>query len=79
VRSASPAHIDEIHWRAGFVLWLHLLITVWFPYRRRFLLVILNLPGAIAVGAVLAVIYPAAAITMWTNLHAAYARVWRSP
>jgi hypothetical protein len=22
VRSALPAHIGEIHWRAGFVLWL---------------------------------------------------------
>ena len=44
-------------------------ITVWFPYRRWLLLVILNLPAAIAVGAVLTIIYPATAITMWTDLH----------
>jgi hypothetical protein len=32
------------------------------------LLVILNPPGAIAVGAVLTITYPATAITMWANL-----------
>jgi hypothetical protein len=46
-----------------------LVIADWFPYRRRFLLVILNLPGAIAVGAVFTITYPATAITMWANLH----------
>ncbi len=48
---------------------LFLVITVWFPYLRWLLLVILNLPAAIAVRAVLTIIYPATAGTMWTNLH----------
>ena len=34
----------------------HLVITVWFPYRRWFLLVILNLSSTIAVRAVLTII-----------------------
>jgi hypothetical protein len=46
-----------------------LVVAVWFPYLRWFLLVIFNLPTTIAVRAVLAIIYPATAITMWTNLH----------
>jgi hypothetical protein len=51
------------------MLGLHLVIRVWFAYRRWFLLIILNLSSAIAVRAVLAITYPATAITMWTNLH----------
>jgi hypothetical protein len=52
------------------VLGLHLVITVWFPYMRWFLLVILNLSRTIAVRALLTrVIYPTTAITIWTNLH----------
>ena len=46
-----------------------LVFTIWFPYRRWLLLVILNLSTTIAVRASLTIIYPAAAITMWTNLH----------
>jgi hypothetical protein len=59
----------ERHRRAGRVLGLHLIIAVWFPYRRWLLLVILNLSNPIAVGAVLTVIYPPTAIATWTNLH----------
>jgi hypothetical protein len=61
------AHVAERHrrWVAGFIL----IVVVRFPYGRWFLLVILNLPGAIAVGAVLTITYPAAAITMRTDLH----------
>jgi hypothetical protein len=45
-----------------------------FSYHRlvpvsALVLVILNLPAAIAVRAVLTIIYPATAVTMWTNLH----------
>jgi hypothetical protein len=46
-----------------------LVITVWFPYGRWFLLVILDLSATIAVRAVLTIIYPATAITAWANLH----------
>jgi hypothetical protein len=42
---------------------------VWLPYRRGFLLVILNLSSTIAVRTILAIIYPATAITTWTDLH----------
>jgi hypothetical protein len=48
---------------------LGFIIMIWFPYRRWFLLVILNLSSTIAVRTVLAITYPATAITMWTNLH----------
>jgi hypothetical protein len=51
--------------RTGF----HLVIMVWFPYRRGFLLVIFNLSSTIAVRTILAIIYPATAITTWTDLH----------
>jgi hypothetical protein len=40
-----------------------LVIPVWFPYRRWFLLVILDLSATIAFKAVLAIIYPATANT----------------
>jgi hypothetical protein len=46
-----------------------LVITVWFPYRRWFLLVILNLSATITVRAVLTIIYPATAVTTWASLH----------
>jgi hypothetical protein len=39
------------------------------PYLRWLLLVILNLPATIAVRAVVTIIYPTTAITMWTDLH----------
>jgi hypothetical protein len=57
------------HWRARWMLGRHLVITVWFPYRRRLLLVVLNPSCAIAVGAFLVVIDPAAAVTMRADLH----------
>jgi hypothetical protein len=49
--------------------WGGLVITVWFPDRRWFLLVILNLSSTIAVRAVLTVIHPPPAVTTWTNFH----------
>ena len=55
--------------RVGRVFGVYLVITVWFPYRRWFLLVILDLTGTVAVWAILTIIYPATAITTWTNLH----------
>jgi hypothetical protein len=57
--------LPEHHRQAG----CSLAVTVWFPYRRWLLVVILNLPGAIALRAVLTIAHPPAAITMWTNLH----------
>jgi hypothetical protein len=68
VLHAQLPHVAERSSAGRRDAWLHL-ITVWFPYRRRFLLVILDLSTTIAVRAVLTVIYPATAITMWTNLH----------
>jgi hypothetical protein len=50
------------------VLEVHLGITVWFSYRRWFLLVILNLSTAIAVRTLL-IMYPTTPITTWTDLH----------
>ena len=44
--------------------------SVWFPYRRWPLVVIVNLPGPIAFrAAVLVITHPPPAITMRTNLH----------
>ena len=78
----SLAHVAKRHRGARRVLGVHpslgfrrtrehhllfLVITVWFPYLRWFLLVILNLPAAIAVRALLTIIYPATAGTMWTK------------
>jgi hypothetical protein len=59
----------ERHLRPERMLGLHLVITVWFSYRRWFLLVILDPSGTIAVRAGFTITYPATAITMWTNLH----------
>jgi hypothetical protein len=76
--------VAERHGRAGRVLRVHpslspggagehhlffSVITVWFPYRRWLLLVILELPATIAVRAVFTTIYPATAVTMWADLH----------
>ncbi len=55
---ALPAHLAERHRRAGRVLGGHLVITVRFPYRRWFLLIILNLSTTITVRAGLTIIYP---------------------
>ena len=60
---ALGVHVGEIHGRSGWVRGLQLVITVWFPSRRWFLLVIFNLSSTIAFRAVLTVIYPATAIT----------------
>jgi hypothetical protein len=63
----------------GGVLGVHLVITVWFPDQRWFLLVILDLRSTIAVWAILTIIYPATATTMWTNLHCGTFHVELSP
>src|SRR4029077_15380237 len=49
----------------GFIL----IVVVWLPYRRWLLLVILNFSSTIAVRAVLPIIYPATAITVWASVH----------
>jgi hypothetical protein len=47
----------------------HLVVTLWFPYRRWFLFVFINLSSTFAVRAVLVIIYPATAISTRTSLH----------
>ncbi len=69
--AAPLAHIAERHGRAGRGLG----IIIWFPYRRWFLLVILDLSATIAVRAILPFIYPATAITTWANLHCQHLHV----
>ena len=67
---AQLAQVAERHRRAEWVLGGHLVIAVWFPYRRWPLVIIVNLPGPIAFrAAVLVITDPPPAITMRTNLH----------
>jgi hypothetical protein len=68
-RSGAGGDSDQPGRRAGLCICGPRLIAVWFPYWRRFLLVIFNLSGTIAVRAVFTIIYPTTAITMWTDLH----------
>jgi hypothetical protein len=72
--SLAPRRLPSVIGGAGGCE-VHLLILIWFPYRRWLLLVILNLSSTIAVGAVLSVIYPTTAITTWANLHCRHLHV----